>query len=98
LHLFAEGADIFMAFGLFLVPIMISGGLAIVMTKATWTNVTLWILGVATIGLGLLQAATSMGGVGSFMNVIACVYVVTVLAACAYRRREWWPAGDRADA
>ena len=97
-HLFIEGVDIFMALGLFLVPITISGGLAIVMTMATWTNVTLWILGVATIVLGLLQAATSIGGVGSFMNVIACVYAVTVLAACAYRRREWWPAGDRVDA
>jgi ankyrin repeat protein len=97
LHLFTEGADIFMAFGLFLVPILISGGLAIVMTVATWTNVTLRILGFATIGLGLLQVAAPMVGVESFMNGIARVYVVTVLAACAYRRREWWLARDRGD-
>jgi ankyrin repeat protein len=94
-HLYVDGPDIFMMFGLFLVPIVIAGVLAFSMTIVARSNVTLWILGGATLALGLFQVLTFMNVMGTFMNVVARAYVILILAICAYRRCEWWPASDR---
>jgi hypothetical protein len=92
-HLYVDGPDIFMIFDVFLFPIAIAAGVAIVSTVGA-RSATLRILGGATLALGLFQILTFMHIIGIFMNVIARAYVILVLIACIYRRREWWPQGE----
>jgi hypothetical protein len=92
-HLYVDGPDIFMMFGIFLFPIVIAAGLAVANTVGA-RSATLRILGGATLALGLFQILTFMDIMGTFMNVIARAYVILVLIACIYRRREWWPQSE----
>ena len=93
LHLYVDGPDIFMMVGIFLFPIAIAAGLAIANTVGA-RSATLRILGGATLALALFQILTFMDIIGMFMNVIARAYVILVLIACIYRRREWWPQSE----
>jgi hypothetical protein len=43
----------------------------------------------ATAALGIFQYLAESGVIGSSLNFIAPGYVTLVLAACAYRWREW---------
>jgi hypothetical protein len=92
LHLYVDGPEIFMAFNLFLIPIVIAGGAAIAMTLAIKSDLALWVLCAATLALGCFQGLTFGGIIGSFMNVIARAYVLLVFVVSAYGRSDWWPA------
>jgi hypothetical protein len=97
LHLYVDGPDIFMMFGIFLFPIAIAGGIAIINTVGA-RSATLRILGGATLALALFQILTFIDVIGALMNVIARGYVIFVLFACIYCRREWWPQSQQHDA
>jgi hypothetical protein len=97
LHLYVEGPDTFMMFGIFLFPIAIAAGIAIINTVGA-RSATLRILGGATLALALFQILTFIDVMGAFMNVIARAYVILVLFACIYCRREWWPQSKQHDA
>ena len=90
-HLQMDGPEIFMMFEFFLIPIVIAGALASIMTVVAGSNATLWALAGTTVALGIFQFLTFIGILGTFMNVIALGYVALVLAACVHRRRDWWP-------
>lgn len=89
LNLYVEGPEVFMMFIFFLVPIVLFGVLAFVMTILAHTNIMLWILACSTILLGIFQLLTEYVRMGMLMNVIACVYVFLVFATIAYRRADW---------
>lgn len=86
-----------MMFGIFLFPIAIAAGIAIINTVGA-RSAALRILGGATLALGLFQVLTFVDVIAAFMNVIARAYVILVLFACIYRRREWWPQSGQYEA
>ena len=96
LHLVVDGPAIFMMFGVFLFPIAIAAGVAMLHTIGA-RSATLRILGGMTLALGLFQGLAFMGIIGALMNVIAQAYVILVLFACVYYRREWWPRSEQQD-
>jgi ankyrin repeat protein len=95
LHLYVDGPEIFMVFGLSLLPIAAFAAVGMAMTIAARSERALWLLGAATLALGLAQVATFIGLLGSFMNIVARGYVLLVLGTAAYRSGAWWPTQPR---
>lgn len=96
LHLYVDGPEILMVFGLFLVPIAVSAAAAVLNTVGA-PSAALRTLAGATFALAGAQILSLTGAIGAFMNIIARSYVMLVLFICVYRYREWWSdAMDRA--
>lgn len=89
LNLYVEGPELFMMFIFYLVPIVLFGVLAFVMTILEQTNIMLWILAGSTILLGIFQLLVEYVRMGMLMNVTAYVYVSLVFATITYRQADW---------
>jgi hypothetical protein len=88
-HLYVDGGEIFMAWGLFLLQFVILGSVAVAMTLRVRSNTTLWSLTWATAALAVFQALAFARLIGQPMDWIARGYVVGVLAASVYGCRDW---------
>jgi hypothetical protein len=89
IHLKVDGGEIFMAWGLFLGQFAVLAGLGVSMAYLVRSNPTLLALSVATAALAACQLLAFVGVLGASMNWIARLYVLTVLAAAAWRHRDW---------
>lgn len=89
IHLNVDGGEIFMAWGLFLGQFAVLGGLGVSMAYLVRSNPTLLALSVATAALAACQLMVFVGVLGASMNWIARLYVLMVLAAAAWRHRDW---------
>jgi hypothetical protein len=91
LEIYSNGGIALMMIGVFLVPIVIAGTLAIGNTIGA-RNTTLRVLAGATVAAVLLLGITGMWGVALVFTIAAThAYQLLVLAACIYRRAEWLP-------
>jgi hypothetical protein len=88
-HLYVDGGEIFMAWGLFLLQFIILGSVAVAMTLRVRSNTTLWSLTGATAALAVFQALAFARVIEQPMNWIARGYVVGVFAASVYSYRDW---------
>jgi hypothetical protein len=89
-QLVANGTDIYMMVGVFLVPL--AAGAAIAMSFSWGVNSKLLrTLGVLTAAMGLFLI-----GDGNFMLpiqiAVLSAYIALVLLACLLGWREWWPS------
>ena len=101
LHLWVDGPEYGIALPFYLIPILIAGMSALWMTVTVRSNAMLWVLGCATLFLGLLN----LGQLGLESRTLAHLsyygsyaYVLFVAAACVHGRSSWGPASDRVDA
>lgn len=94
LHLYVDGPDAFMFFGIFLFPIAVAAGIAIFNTFRARSR-TLRILRGATLALVLFQVLAGFGIFPAIMNLMARAYVVLVLIASVAGYRDWWPPSER---
>ena len=96
LHLALDGGDVFMMFQFWAFPFAVAAAIALLMTLATASGGTLWMLALATAMLVLAQtcAERQPGGIGgavaTLMLVAYCSYALLVLGLSARRRLEWW--------
>jgi hypothetical protein len=91
LEIYSAGGIALMMTGAFLIPIVITGTLAIGNTFST-RSTTLRVLGGATVAAVLLLGMTGTWGVAIVFTIAAThAYQLLVLAACILRRSEWLP-------